>query len=109
MIKPMPAEWLHEKRCLAEAMISAIQNARDTEDEFFTAHDFRTWAQENAVLQQADEYLNTGLQDCRCDKSHVFVCSECGQWKSLEESTVVVVDEQELRICVDCDTDPEYT
>ena len=57
------AEQGHTKKCLASAMISAIQNLRDME--FGTDFDFRIAAQDN-ILYLADEYLATGTQSCIC-------------------------------------------
>lgn len=54
----------HTKACLASAMISAIQNMRDAEG--FSDFDFRIAVQDNMPLQEADEYLATGLQTCTC-------------------------------------------
>jgi hypothetical protein len=55
---------LHRKRCLAEAIISAVQNLRDNPQ--IDSHAFRIAAQNNEFLPEADDYLNTGLQTCTC-------------------------------------------
>lgn len=49
------AEQGHTKRCLANAMISAIQNLRDDEEE--SDFDFRIAMQDNYSLVLADDYL----------------------------------------------------
>jgi hypothetical protein len=54
----------HEKECLAKAIICAVENVRDYEDE--TAHDFRLSAQDNYFLTLADEYLREGITECIC-------------------------------------------
>jgi hypothetical protein len=66
---PKPPEWLHSKKCLAEAMISAVQNARDAED--FSALEFTLWAQDGGALADAHEYLNSGLQTCICPPDYI--------------------------------------
>jgi hypothetical protein len=55
---------MHSKRCLAEAIISAVQNIRDNQSIDDLA--FRLAAQANEFLPEADDYLNTGLQTCTC-------------------------------------------
>lgn len=69
---------MHTKRCLAQALISAIENARDRED--FTAEEFDSWVRlgtevdsngkpvqySSSPYSHAIEYLDSGLQDCRC-------------------------------------------
>lgn len=55
---------LHSKRCLAQAIISAVENARDEQGQ--TDHGFRILMQDNRALQWADEYLNDGTQTCTC-------------------------------------------
>lgn len=54
----------HTKRCLAAAMICAIENARDTED--LGDIEFRILMQENIALTWADDYLATGTATCTC-------------------------------------------
>lgn len=71
---PRPAEHLHSKSCLAEAVISAVQNLRDTEGE--TDHEFRLAMQDNYQLELADEYLNTGLQTCTCPPCPHACCAQ---------------------------------
>jgi hypothetical protein len=73
----------HQAQCLAAAMISAIQNFRDSiigdqqrldyadrksYDAEATVSAFMSLAQSNAFLTEAEEYLRSGLQDCRCSK-----------------------------------------
>lgn len=55
---------MHTKVCLASAMMSAIENFRDSAD--VTDVDFRIMAQSNKVLHEADAYLAEGLSTCRC-------------------------------------------
>lgn len=57
----------HEKACLASAMISAIQNLRDTEGIGDVA--FRIEIQENTPLVWADSYLASGTATCTCAPS----------------------------------------
>lgn len=57
----------HTKACLANAMMSAIQNLRD--DEGITDYDFASWAQRGGVAGTAYDYLNEScLSDCTCPK-----------------------------------------
>jgi hypothetical protein len=55
---------MHSKKCLAEAIISAVQNLRDNKQVDDLA--FRLAAQANEFLPEADAYLNDGLQTCTC-------------------------------------------
>ena len=57
-------DTMHSKRCLAEAIISAVQNIRDNRQIDDLA--FRLAAQRNEFLPEADGYLNDGLQTCTC-------------------------------------------
>lgn len=57
-------DTMHSKRCLAESLISAVQNMRDDKD--VTDHDFRIIVQDNDLLPIADDYLRSGLQTCTC-------------------------------------------
>lgn len=59
-----PPEWMHERRCLARAIISAVENLRDSDA--FTDLGFRLQMQDNHALTEADDYLNTGMVDCIC-------------------------------------------
>lgn len=59
-----PAEWQHDRKCMAEALISAVQNFRDQEQ---TDLDFHLMVQNGGLVQEAYEYLRIGLQDCICD------------------------------------------
>lgn len=59
-----PREHLHEKACLAKAMISAIENSRDLE--FLSDLDFRFAMQDNDALRQADDDLASGTSECIC-------------------------------------------
>lgn len=56
---------MHRRHCLAEAIISAVQNVRD--ESGMSDFDFRILAQENRFLPMADDYLETRLQTCTCD------------------------------------------
>lgn len=70
-----PAEWLHERRCLARALICAVENLRD---DYSRGSDlgFRVDLQDNYPLVVADEYLRDGLLDCTC--SAPWPCPVCG-------------------------------
>jgi hypothetical protein len=57
----------HTKKCLARAIIAAVENARDALDTF----DFRIYAQENRFLADADGYLADALMDCVCGEREV--------------------------------------
>lgn len=59
-----PPEWLHDKRCLANAIINAVENLRDTEG--FSDLNFRLSVQTNEALEMADEYLRDGMVTCIC-------------------------------------------
>lgn len=83
-----PAEHLHSRACLATAIISAVENARDAEH--FTEHEFRLHAQDNGFLSDADEYLTSGTATCTCppcfrhccdavEGRHVVACGHCGE------------------------------
>lgn len=61
---PRPTEHLHSKKCLATAILCAVENWRDAEG--MTDHEFRLMAQDNDFLHTADEYLNTGTCTCTC-------------------------------------------
>ena len=88
---PPPAEWLHSKECLAEAIISAVQNLRD---DLSTAHDFRLNVQANLPLQWADEYLTSGTQTCTCART----CPRGnGAWKCTEGS-----ESSRAKYCDEC-------
>ena len=58
------SDTLHSRKCLAQALISAVENFRD--EQGMTDFDFRILAQENRFLVAADDYLATGLQTCTC-------------------------------------------
>lgn len=70
------AEEGHSARCLAAAMIAAIENMRDrvAEDTKSDAGDdrtvtaFRLLAQDNAPLTWADEYLASNTMTCTCNR-----------------------------------------
>jgi hypothetical protein len=55
---------MHAKECLAEAMIAAIQNLRDSNT--CSDFDFRLYVQDNLPLEWADEYLADGTKTCIC-------------------------------------------
>lgn len=66
-----PAEWLHHPRCLAKAVIAAVENLRDSHldakaDATHLALDFRVALQENMPLEWADGYLLDGTTECVC-------------------------------------------
>lgn len=54
---------MHAKRCLAEAIISAVQNARD---EHISDFDFFIRSQDEGFHRVALGYLEDGLQTCTC-------------------------------------------
>lgn len=96
--RPMPPEHLHSQRCLAHALICAVENIRDERGQ--SAHDFRLRMQDGEALTQADDYLATGLVDCQCHSWDIAqetqggdvwraVCA-CG-WSS-EQWTTIPVD-----------------
>jgi hypothetical protein len=62
---PKPREWLHTKECLAEALIAAIENARDS-DTGYSDFEFRIALQNNELLEWADDYLADGTKTCIC-------------------------------------------
>lgn len=67
----------HDKRCLAAALISAIENMRDAAE---SSYDFRLDVQSNTMLSEADEYLIGGLQTCSCNDAaarHAYIVSTC--------------------------------
>lgn len=79
--QPMPAEYLHSARCLAHAMICAIENLRDEEGS--GAHDFRLQAQAGIPLAWADEYLASGTADCLCHTWDIAQAGPNGQhWQA---------------------------
>lgn len=61
--RPMPAEYLHSSKCLAHALICAVENMRDSHSDALA---FRMAVQENRQLSWADEYLASGTADCLC-------------------------------------------
>jgi hypothetical protein len=65
MFKARPEEWLHERKCLAYAIICSVENNRDVEG--ISDHDFRLCAQDNLFLAEADEFLRTGALECQCE------------------------------------------
>jgi hypothetical protein len=64
----------HSARCLAKALICAVENARDAAlhdanlvgQPWMADHQFRLWAQENTFLSWADGYLSDGVTECIC-------------------------------------------
>lgn len=76
---------LHSRRCLAEAIISAVQNLRDEAGQ--DDHGFRIEMQNNGALPLADLYLNTALQTCTC-----------GAWQMDECRAVFVNDPHEAQV-----------
>jgi hypothetical protein len=67
-----PVEWLHDKHCYAQAVISAVQNIRDNPN--VSSLDFALDVQESGLRDVARGYLNDGLQTCTCIPSMT-----CGQ------------------------------
>lgn len=75
---PRPTEHLHSVKCLASAIIAAVENYRDTEH--MTDIEFRLHAQDGTFLRAADEYLAEGLMNCRCGPcSCTPTCRELAQ------------------------------
>lgn len=60
---------MHSKRCLAAAIIAAVENLRDTEG--MTDMDFRMEVQANRQVEWADSYLNDGTMTCSCGEYDV--------------------------------------
>lgn len=60
---PKPREHLHTKKCLAHAVICAVENLRDTNG---TDLEFRVHLQDNLPLEWADSYLSDGTVTCLC-------------------------------------------
>jgi len=70
------AEQGHTAACLADALISAIQNIRDmvvedckrygSDAATYADLDFRAHAQSGWFLQEADGYLRDGMTICKC-------------------------------------------
>lgn len=55
---------MHSKRCLAAAIIAAVENLRDVEGQ--EDHGFRMAMEDNMALAEADSYLNDGTMPCSC-------------------------------------------
>lgn len=64
-VRLRPEGWLHERKCLAYAIICSVENNRDAEGT--SDHDFRIDAQNNLFLAEADEFLRTGALECQCE------------------------------------------
>ena len=70
-------EMGHEAKCLAHAMICAIENARDAiiDDakrmNVSDVSDFRSFAQSNEALSWAEGYLADGTCTCICEDQNV--------------------------------------
>jgi hypothetical protein len=93
---PPPAEWLHQKRCLAAAVIAAIENLRDASP---SDHGFVIDMQDNPLHIGAG-YLLDGTMTCTC----VLTCYEC-EVTSSDDSTVQVqrhADGRLLALCAAC-------
>lgn len=54
----------HTRRCLAAAMIAAVENLRDADDR--TDVEFRIGLQDGTPLRWADLYLTEGMTECLC-------------------------------------------
>ena len=63
-VRPRRIEDGHDRRCLAAAMIAAVENARD--DEGILAHEFRNLLVTGDVLGWAEGYLTDGTMTCTC-------------------------------------------
>lgn len=58
----------HTRRCLAKAVIAAVENLRDSSEE--SDYSFRLALQQNYPLLLADQYLGTGMTECLCPPLH---------------------------------------
>ena len=65
-MRPPTIEEGHTKACLAYATQCVLENLRDAED--VTDHEFNFRL--NAIREEAIEYLNAELVDCRCPKRY---------------------------------------
>jgi hypothetical protein len=59
---------MHDKACLADALIAAVQNLRDS-DTIKSDEEFRRAVQNGTVLDWADSYLSDGTKTCICAKA----------------------------------------
>ena len=57
----------HSRKCLAKAMIAAIENLRDSSTSDI---EFRIDSQNNTALIWADSYLANGDTECICPPNH---------------------------------------
>lgn len=76
----------HTKRCLAKALIAAIENLRDDSG---SDVDFRIAVQDNVPLEWADSYLTEGVTECLCPVPEgltvTAVCSRDQSWWAQSE------------------------
>lgn len=79
--QPMPAEYLHSKRCQASALISAVENLRDMEGT--SPIDLRLALQDGTPLAWADSYLADGTADCLCHTWDVDQRAGNGKWRAV--------------------------
>jgi hypothetical protein len=63
-LRPRTVEDGHTHRCLAAAMIAAVENARDAEDMY--QGEFRSLLASGEVLGWAEGYLADGTMTCTC-------------------------------------------
>lgn len=59
---------MHTKECLADALISAVQNLRDSDRWARNDAQFRRHAGDGTLLDWAELYLEEGTKTCICDK-----------------------------------------
>lgn len=86
-MRPPTVEEGHTKRCMADAMISVLQNFRD--DSGVRAYEFSLLGQDGSFYRTALEYLDSGLSTCQCpprfvEESHYLVLhrqlKDSGEW-----------------------------
>lgn len=66
----------HDKRCLAHALICAIENLRDSN---LLAIEFAMRVAEGTPSRMAEDYLDSGTVTCRCNGEcyHPLSCPLC--------------------------------
>ena len=80
----MPAEYLHSSRCLAHALICAVENLRDSHSATAAgALAFRLALQDGTPLAWADEYLASGTADCLCHSWDIDQRAGNGKWRAV--------------------------
>jgi hypothetical protein len=69
-IKRTPEQG-HTRACLAKAIVTSVQGWVEADD--ITDFDFRSAAQDNAFLTEADEWLASGTVECICPDHTISV------------------------------------